>query len=344
MLLNSDEIFFTAIFTSVLPALENIIYGDNVSVIIAKNTNIAKDLLAWIPYGILHFSLPFLTSLGIWLVGIKGIGIKGVLPVFSRAFGYMNIAGVLTQLIFPCSPPYTPASYSIPGEAGGLKRIDKLFNSTTYEKAFSGSPMVFGAFPSLHSACAILQILFISYTLQQHKYNNQIYFIGFLYVIWIWWACMYFTHHYMVDLVGGGIYAIASFWFSWKWLPQIVVIEDENDQNEVQSDVINITIGNDNDVMENIRSNNKFNNKRWEYEEVQKMLEVIVELTTGSQDNEDEIFSFKKMKFKNGLNNPGNDKNSGWKVKNKSSEEIITDWNIEYVIDGEDKEELSFSE
>ncbi|CAH1759646.1 5423_t:CDS:2 [Entrophospora sp. SA101] len=251
MLLNNDEIFFTAIFTSVLPALENIIYGDNISVIIAKNTNIAKDLLAWIPYGILHFSLPFLTSLGIWLVGIKGIGIKGVLPVFSRAFGYMNIAGVLTQLIFPCSPPWyeyaygidTPASYSIPGEAGGLKRIDKLFNSTTYEKAFSGSPMVFGAFPSLHSA------------------------------------------------FGGGVYAIASFWFSWKWLPRIVVIEDENDQNDVQSDVINITIGNDNDVMENIRSNNKFNNKRWEYEEVQKtVLEVIIELTTGSQDNKDEEF------------------------------------------------------
>ncbi|CAG8470398.1 5866_t:CDS:2 [Ambispora leptoticha] len=206
------------IYVSVLPALENILYGDNLSAIIAKHTNVVKDLLAWFPYGVLHFTLPFITSTGLWWFGPPGI-----LAVFARAFGYMNIAGVLTQLLFPCSPPWyeytygmnTPAKYSMPGHPGGLARIDALFSSHTYTTTFSGSPMVFGAFPSLHSGCAIIQALFISYVIPK----SRIFCIA--YVMWIWWACMYLTHHYMVDLVGGGIYAVMSFWFSWKWLPTV---------------------------------------------------------------------------------------------------------------------------
>ncbi|RHZ87757.1 hypothetical protein Glove_30g20 [Diversispora epigaea] len=206
------------IYVSVLPALENILYGDNLSAIIATNTNILKDVLAWLPYGVFHFMLPFLTSLGLWWFGPPGI-----LAVFSRAFGYMNIAGVLTQLAFPCSPPWyeyvhgmnTPASYTMRGDPGGLARIDELFNSNTYSLTFGGSPMVFGAFPSLHSGCAIIQALFISHLLPKTRP------IWFAYVLWIWWACMYLTHHYMVDLVGGGIYAFVTFWISWNYLPKI---------------------------------------------------------------------------------------------------------------------------
>ncbi|KAG9294849.1 hypothetical protein G9A89_008541 [Geosiphon pyriformis] len=206
------------IYVSVLPALENILYGDNLSAIIAKHTNVVKDVAAWLPYGIMHFTLPFLTSLGLWWFGPPKI-----LPAFARAFGYMNIAGVLTQLLFPCSPPWyeytygmnTPALYTMPGHPGGLARIDKLMGSTTYTTTFSGSPMVFGAFPSLHSACAIIQALFISYVVPKSRT------ICVAYVMWIWWACMYLTHHYMVDLVGGGIYAVITFWISWNWLPNI---------------------------------------------------------------------------------------------------------------------------
>ncbi|CAG8492504.1 4255_t:CDS:2 [Cetraspora pellucida] len=217
------------IYVSVLPALENILYGDNLSAIISMHTNVFKDVLAWLPYGVLHFMLPFFTSLWLWWFGPPGI-----LAVFARAFGYMNLAGVLTQLAFPCSPPWyeyvygmnTPASYSMPGHAGGLIRIDELFNFNTYETAFNGSPMVFGAFPSLHSACAIIQTLFISYTLPKSRP------LCLTYVFWIWWACMYLTHHYMVDLVGGGVYAIVAFWFAWDWLPPVNITGNSDDSDD----------------------------------------------------------------------------------------------------------------
>lgn len=88
------------IFTSVLPALENILYGGNISEQLATATNPLKDLLAWMPYGVLHFVLPVFTA-----ILIAYFGPPGTLPVFARTFGYMNVAGVLTQLFFPCAPP-----------------------------------------------------------------------------------------------------------------------------------------------------------------------------------------------------------------------------------------------
>lgn len=88
------------IFTSVLPALENILYGGNISELLATTPSAVKDLLAWMPYGVLHFVLPFVTA-----ALIVFFGPPGTLPVFARTFGYMNLAGVLTQLFFPCAPP-----------------------------------------------------------------------------------------------------------------------------------------------------------------------------------------------------------------------------------------------
>ncbi|KAF9966921.1 Aureobasidin resistance protein Aur1, partial [Mortierella alpina] len=88
------------IFTSVLPALENILYGGSISEMLAKSTSPFKDVLAWIPYGVLHYVLPIVTA-----ILIVCFGQPGTLPVFARTFGYLNVAGVLTQILFPCAPP-----------------------------------------------------------------------------------------------------------------------------------------------------------------------------------------------------------------------------------------------
>ncbi|PBP15540.1 PAP2-domain-containing protein, partial [Diplocarpon rosae] len=86
----------------------------------------------------------------------------GTLPVFAQTFGYMNIAGVAIQLMFPCSPPWyenmyglAPANYSMEGSPAGLARIDKLLGVDMYTTNFTASPLVFGAFPSLHSGNAM---------------------------------------------------------------------------------------------------------------------------------------------------------------------------------------------
>ncbi|KAG9102510.1 Aureobasidin resistance protein Aur1 [Ceratobasidium sp. 370] len=154
-----------------LPTLESVLYGGNISDILTRYTNPALDVLAWLPYGVIHFAAPFVVATALWLRrGNAGKGNNEALKLWARAFGYMNLAGVLIQLVFPCAPPWyeliyglTPANYSIRGDPGGLARIDALFHSSGYMDGFSSSPLVFGAFPSLHSGSATIEALFISH-------------------------------------------------------------------------------------------------------------------------------------------------------------------------------------
>lgn len=88
------------IWVRVLPALENIVYGANLSNIISSHKHAVLDVIAWLPYGIGHFVNPFLCAATMFVFGAPG-----TLKVYARAFGYMNIIGVLIQLCFPCSPP-----------------------------------------------------------------------------------------------------------------------------------------------------------------------------------------------------------------------------------------------
>ncbi len=130
----------------------------------------------------------------------------GTVPVFARTFGYANIIGVAIQLLFPCSPPWyenmyglAPANYAMEGSPAGLAAIDKLFGIDLYTTNFTASPLVFGAFPSLHACNATLEALFMSQVFPKLRP------LFVLYTLWIWWSTMYLSHHYAVDLVGGSL-------------------------------------------------------------------------------------------------------------------------------------------
>ena len=150
-------------------------------------------------------------------------GPPGTIAVFARTFGYLNIAGVAVQLIFPCSPPWyenmyglAPANYSMEGSPAGLARIDLLFGFDMYTTNFTASPLVFGAFPSLHSGNAVLEALFMSHCFPKMRP----FVIG--YAMWMWWATMYLSHHYAVDLVAGALMAAIAFYIAkTNFLPRI---------------------------------------------------------------------------------------------------------------------------
>lgn len=198
------------IWVKVLPALENVLYGANLSNILSAHTNPVLDLLAWFPYGLGHFGGPAVVSLAtfIWAA-------PRTTPVFARSFGWLALSGVTLSLLFPCTPPWyekehglEPAHYGMPGSPAGLARVDKLLGVDMYTTSFTTAPMPFGAFPSLHAANAVLEALFMSYCFPRLRP------LFFFYVGWLWWATMYLNHHYAVDLVAGslmatGIYTIA---------------------------------------------------------------------------------------------------------------------------------------
>lgn len=199
------------IWVKVLPALENVLYGANLSNILSAHPHAIFDILAWIPYGLLHFALPFLITAVLFVFAAPG-----TTPVWAWAFGWMNIMGVSIQLVFPCTPPWyetkhgidTPAYYGMEGDPAGLARIDKLFGVDMYTTTFTTAPLPFGAFPSLHAGNATIEALFLSYCFPKLRP------LFFLYVAWIWWATMYLSHHYAVDLVGGSFLAAICYYYA----------------------------------------------------------------------------------------------------------------------------------
>lgn len=206
------------IWVKVLPALENIFYGANLSNVLSAHKHVVLDVLAWLPYGLLHFGGPV-----VWAALMFLFGPPGTVPVYARTFGFLNITGVIIQLLFPCSPPWyenlyglAPANYSIQGSPAGLARIDMLLGFDMYTTNFTASPLVFGAFPSLHSGNAVLEALFMSHVFPKLRP------VVIAYAMWMWWATMYLSHHYAVDLVGGGFLAAVAFYIAkTHFLPRV---------------------------------------------------------------------------------------------------------------------------
>ncbi|KAI8926117.1 hypothetical protein BC831DRAFT_458071 [Entophlyctis helioformis] len=175
----------------------------------ATPVNPVFDLLFFLPYGVLHYISPVLFA--VWL---KRCGPSGSAGVFLSALGWQNLAGVVTQIVLPCAAPWyndkygtAAASYSLPGDPAGLANVDKLFGTHMYTTTFNSSPLVFGAMPSLHSGFAFLIMLFAV-----HVAPRRAALPAMAYVLWMWTATMYFRHHYMVDLVAGGLYAFVAYW------------------------------------------------------------------------------------------------------------------------------------
>jgi membrane-associated phospholipid phosphatase len=198
-----------SIYVSLLPTLESVLFGANISDLLTRYTHPVLDVIAWLPYGIGHFTVPFVVAIFLWLFRPKQ-----ALHLWGLVFGWMNFVGVVTQIIFPCAAPWyevifglTPAEYSMKGSPGGLLRIDNLFHSHGYTVTFSNSPVVFGAFPSLHSACATMEALFLAH------FFPQVATYVWAYAAVLYWATMYLTHHYLIDVVGGSCLAIAFFYF-----------------------------------------------------------------------------------------------------------------------------------
>lgn len=195
------------ISVKVLPAMETILYGDDLSNALAATTNTFLDIVAWIPYGMIHFSAPFVVAALIFLFGPPTL-----LRLFGFSFGYMNLFGVIIQLSFPAASPWyrnlyglQPANYGMHGSPGGLGRIDALFGADMYTTAFSTSPVIFGAFPSLHAGCSVVDVLWLCWLFPGARV------VWWGYALWLWWSTMYLTHHYFIDLIGGAILLFVVF-------------------------------------------------------------------------------------------------------------------------------------
>lgn len=182
----------------------------NIAAYFTDTITTPKDLVAWFFYVLGHITFPILTAVYLYVFQPQGI-----LKCFSIALGMQNIAGVMTHLLFPNAPPwfihmYGPdadANYDMPGYAAGLTRIDVTLGTHMHSKGFHKSPIVFGAFPSLHSAMAVQVFLFIFYFARFRILRV----LALMFVYVQWWGTIYLDHHFKIDLIAGCAYALISF-------------------------------------------------------------------------------------------------------------------------------------
>jgi len=163
----------------------------------------ALDLIAAGPY-MLHAVLPvvFLP----WLALYES---REHMASFCRAFGWMNLLAVSTQLALPTAPPWfhdayeqtalvQQPTYNQKGHPAGLMRVDSVLGTNLFLQGYSKSPVVYGAFPSMHCGWPFILMLY---------YTGQYQGLCIGYAMLLAWAAMYLKHHYLTDILGGWAYA-----------------------------------------------------------------------------------------------------------------------------------------
>lgn len=123
---------------------------------------------------------------------------------FSFTFFWVNIAGFIVYYSFPAAPPWYIHEFGnsfhaqTPGNAAGLLRFDTMFNVQVFESLYSKSSNVFAAMPSLHAAYPLIVLYY--------GIRNRLGLINILFAIiamGIWFAAVYSTHHYILDIIAG---------------------------------------------------------------------------------------------------------------------------------------------
>ncbi len=132
--------------------------------------------------------------------------------ILGWSFFILNMAGLVTFQLFPVAPPWYVARYGLgpvdpatAADPAGTLRFDALVGYPVCEAIYRKSPDVFGALPSLHVANPVLLFLFA------RRLGRGWVWAGFLYALGVAFSALYFSHHYVIDVLTGGLYAVSVY-------------------------------------------------------------------------------------------------------------------------------------
>lgn len=131
---------------------------------------------------------------------------------FSYGFLFTNLLGFAIYYLYPAAPPWYieqhgfEVQYGTPGNPAGLSNFDAFFGISLFAGMYQKNANVFAAIPSLHSAYPVLCLL---YGWRLHKRWLNLLFAFF--VAGIWFAAVYTRHHYVIDVLAGGLTAVAGY-------------------------------------------------------------------------------------------------------------------------------------
>lgn len=138
---------------------------------------------------------------------------------FSLTFVLVNLLGFIIYYAYPAAPPWyyqiNGASF-IPGTLGntaGLHRFDDYFNINVFNTLYEKSSNVFAAMPSLHSSYPLIVVYF-----GIKKRSGWMNLVFITVMLGIWFAAVYTSHHYVLDVLAGIVCAVAGIFIFQKIL------------------------------------------------------------------------------------------------------------------------------
>lgn len=123
---------------------------------------------------------------------------------FLLTFLLVNILGFIVYYLYPAAPPWYIQQYGTdfikdtPSNAAQLVKFDQFFNVPVFQTLYSKGSNVFAAMPSLHSSYPLIVIY---YGMKNKLGKINIFFA--IVVIGIWFAAVYTSHHYVLDVLAG---------------------------------------------------------------------------------------------------------------------------------------------
>ena len=144
---------------------------------------------------------------------------RGQFILFALTFLFVNLIGFVGYYLYPAAPPWYVQHYGFvfnahtPGNTAGLQRFDAFFHVPVFSGLYSKSSNVFAAMPSLHSAYPLIVLY---YGLKNRLGAINIFFA--VVALGIWFAAVYSSHHYILDVIAGIICAIAGIFIFQQWI------------------------------------------------------------------------------------------------------------------------------
>ncbi|CAF3273326.1 unnamed protein product, partial [Rotaria sp. Silwood2] len=130
---------------------------------------------------------------------------------FAFTFLLTNILGFVIYYIVPAAPPWYIELYgfdfnlNVPGNPAGFIHFDQITGLKVFSSMYSKNANVFAAIPSLHAAYPLITVLYGSLS---KKLWLHIAFV--LFTFCVWFSAVYSRHHYVIDVLAGGLCAITA--------------------------------------------------------------------------------------------------------------------------------------
>ncbi len=123
---------------------------------------------------------------------------------FALTFLLVNILGFIVYYLHPAAPPWYVQQHGLVfqpltmGSTAGLARFDSFFGISLFKGIYAKNANVFAAMPSLHSAYPVV-VLFYALKHRAGVFN----LVFLLIMLGIWFAAVYTSHHYVLDVLAG---------------------------------------------------------------------------------------------------------------------------------------------